>query len=171
MTTTTKGTPQEGGEETNTEIHALVIFYDDQNQVSELWVLGLVDMRYFLINVFPSLPPACFPPPGLDPEAHITDAHLADLLPVAMQRCYLLLRDIMAHPAAVQFNFPVDRYFIPSYYRSVPQPIAFSDIRRWVLVCFDVYQYSSSLYLYKTPHSMHQYLLLISLYCFVQPFV
>ena len=47
MTMITKGTPQEGGEETNTEIHALVIFYDDQNQVSELWVLGLVDMRFF----------------------------------------------------------------------------------------------------------------------------
>jgi hypothetical protein len=69
------------------------------------------------------------PQPGLDPEAHITDAHLFDTLPVAAQRCYLILRDLMSHPLAPPFNFPVDRADYPSYYRIVAQAVAFSDIR------------------------------------------
>ena len=50
-----------------------------------------------------------------------------------MQRCYIVVKDLMKHAHAIPFCFPVDPAIYPGYYKTISQPISLSDIRRNVV--------------------------------------
>lgn len=54
-------------------------------------------------------------------------------LSVAMQRCYIVVRDIMAHEHATILNYPVDHEELPGYYDLIKQPLSFYDIRVYLM--------------------------------------
>ena len=58
-----------------------------------------------------------------------SDAVQAEKLSVAMQRCYVVVRDLMTNPQSNAFLWPVDGLQFPEYYRSVPQPLSLSEVR------------------------------------------
>jgi len=60
----------------------------------------------------------------------IEDAESASMLSTAMMRCYLVIRDLMAHPHANPFNWPVDPAIIPGYYKLISQPLSLSEVRK-----------------------------------------
>jgi hypothetical protein len=61
------------------------------------------------------------------------DTKQAEKLTIAMQRCYLVVRDLMMHPQANPFNWPVDFLVLPSYYKSVAQPLSLSEVRKFLV--------------------------------------
>lgn len=46
-----------------------------------------------------------------------------------MQRCYIVIRDLMINPQANAFLWPVDERFLPTYYKFIPQPLSLSEVR------------------------------------------
>ena len=79
-------------------------------------------------------------------ETNVDDAAAAEQLSIAMQRCYLVIRELMHHPDSRAFCNPVDINTIPSYYRYVTHPVSLSDIRKH-LVNGDYCNSISSFYL------------------------
>jgi hypothetical protein len=59
------------------------------------------------------------------------------MLSLAMQRCYLVIRDLMTHSIAASFNYPVDPRQAPMYNKIMLQPVCLSDIKQAIL--FGVY--------------------------------
>ena len=62
------------------------------------------------------------------------DAELASTLSIAMQRCYIVIRDLMFHPSSDPFLYPVDKKIIPQYYTAIAQPISLIEIRRHLVL-------------------------------------
>ena len=61
------------------------------------------------------------------------DAADAEKLSVAMQRCYIVVRDLMNFSHSNMFINPVSSEVVTSYYKSVDQPISLSEIRRFLV--------------------------------------
>jgi hypothetical protein len=73
---------------------------------------------------------ALSPTPDPTIELEFNDAEEAEKLSIAMQRCYLVIRDLMLHPCAAAFATPVDLHFLPAYGLTIAQPVSLADIRK-----------------------------------------
>jgi hypothetical protein len=80
--------------------------------------------------------------PDTQSSQYETDLDVVLNLTVAMQRCYLTLRDIMSHEKAIDFLHPVDPVAHPLYYDYIRQPLCLDDIRN----CLLTDGYSNSIY-------------------------
>jgi len=69
------------------------------------------------------------------PETEVIDddTKQAEKLSIAMQRCYLVIRDLMSHPQTNPFNWPVDFGALPGYYKSIAQPLSLSEVRKYLV--------------------------------------
>ena len=67
----------------------------------------------------------------LTPEEEVL---LIEKLSVAGQRCFYVIRDLMVHPQAAVFNYPVDVTTSPDYYKRISHPLSFSDIRYFLVL-------------------------------------
>jgi hypothetical protein len=75
-------------------------------------------------------------PPESEPEIAEGDEDTSEQvshLSEAMQRCYLVIKDLMAHNLAAPFCKHVDPNQLPQYSRFVHQPVTFTDIRQALL--------------------------------------
>ena len=61
------------------------------------------------------------------------DAAEAEKLSVAMQRCYIVIRDLMNCSHSNMFIYPVSSEVVASYYKSVDKPISLSEIRKFLV--------------------------------------
>lgn len=70
-------------------------------------------------------------------EANVDDVTAMETqamsLSVAMQRCYVVIRDLMHHHAATHFCKPVNPRTLPQYARIIYQPLSLSEIRNSLL--------------------------------------
>eukprot|EP01036_Dinobryon_divergens_P023401 gene23401-31743_t len=90
----------------------------------------------------PTVPPTSVPlesaheevPPTEDTQLQVDDdADEAEKLSVAMQRCYIVIRDLMNFSHSNMFINPVSSEVVTSYYKSVDQPTSLSEIRRFLV--------------------------------------
>lgn len=71
--------------------------------------------------------------PACDIASIDDDTKQAEKLSIAMQRCYLVIRDLMMHAQANPFNWPVDFAVLPGYYKSIAQPLSLSEVRKFLV--------------------------------------
>jgi hypothetical protein len=62
-----------------------------------------------------------------------SDTVAAEKLSVAMQRCYMVIRDLMIHSQACLFTNPVESSVIPSYDKIVRKPLCLMEIRSFLV--------------------------------------
>eukprot|EP01038_Epipyxis_sp_PR26KG_P006174 gene6174-8504_t len=62
-------------------------------------------------------------------DLNANDILQAEKLSFAMQRCFIVIRDLMLCSHALPFLSPVDKTILPAYYKQISQPISLMDIR------------------------------------------
>ena len=79
---------------------------------------------------------------ALNMSGIIDDSQMAEQLSVAMQRCYIVIRDLMTHPLAIHFLDLLDPRANVSYFKLVAQPTSLSHVRKHLVGGF----YDNSIY-------------------------
>jgi hypothetical protein len=61
------------------------------------------------------------------------DAADAEKLSIAMQRCYIVVRDLMNYSLSAMFVNPVNPAVVSSYYNFVAKPLSLREVRRFLI--------------------------------------